>query len=159
MQGQRTWAWDMAQWTISWILLRNCGSEIDVGDSNLNLSYYIKRIFWRLHTLFGYYNLLVRIINLVSHTTYVVCVNFIHKWRDLQFKDDSEWHIFGEIFHGSFYLLSEFLPEIWWVEIAEEIFFVFCFQVWPEARTLAFRVISQYIRGLVARRENLRNFS
>ena len=26
----------------------------------------------------------VRIIVLVSHTTYVVCVNFIHKWRDLQ---------------------------------------------------------------------------
>ena len=25
---------------------------------------------------------------LVSYTTYVVCVNFIHKWRDLQFKVD-----------------------------------------------------------------------
>ena len=27
----------------------------------------------------------VRIIDLVSHTTYVVWVNFIYKWRDLQF--------------------------------------------------------------------------
>ena len=29
-----------------------------------------------------------------SHTTYVVCVNFIHEWRDLQ--------IFWEAFHGNF---------------------------------------------------------
>ena len=63
-------------------------------------------------------------IDLVSHTTYVVCVNFIHKWRDLQFKVDSEWQIFWETFHGNFYLLSEFLPKICWEEIAVEILFV-----------------------------------
>ena len=35
---------------------------------------------------------------------------------------------FWEIFHGnSFYLLLEFLPEICWEEIAEEIVFVFLF--------------------------------
>ena len=44
--------------------------------------------------IIGHYNLSVRIIDLVSHTTYVVCVNFIHKWRDLQFKVDSEQQIF-----------------------------------------------------------------
>ena len=44
----------------------------------------------------GHYTPSVRIINLVSHTTYVVCVNFIHKWRDLQFKVDSERQIFFE---------------------------------------------------------------
>ena len=32
----------------------------------------------------------VRIIDLVSHTTYVVCV----KWRDLQFKVNSDRQIF-----------------------------------------------------------------
>ena len=37
-----------------------------------------------------HYNPSVRIIDLVSHNTYVVCVNFIHKWRDLQFKVDFE---------------------------------------------------------------------
>ena len=38
------------------------------------------------HTyIIGHYNPSIRIIDLVSHTTYVVCVNFIHKWRDLQF--------------------------------------------------------------------------
>ena len=36
--------------------------------------------------IMGHYNSSVRIIDLVSHTNYVVCVNFIHKWRDLQFK-------------------------------------------------------------------------
>ena len=38
----------------------------------------------------------VRIIDLVSHTTYVVCVNFmlIHNWRNLLFKVDSERQIF-----------------------------------------------------------------
>ena len=61
----------------------------------------------------------VRIIDLVSHTTFVVCVNFIHKWRDLQFKVDSEQKIFCETFHGNFfYLLPEFLPEICREEIA-----------------------------------------
>ena len=36
--------------------------------------------------IIGHYNPSVRIIDLVSHTTYVVCFNFIHKCRDLQFK-------------------------------------------------------------------------
>ena len=43
------------------------------------------------HTyIIGNYNLSVRIIDLVPHTIYVGCVNFIHKWRDLQFKVVSE---------------------------------------------------------------------
>ena len=34
------------------------------------------------HTyIIGHYNSSVRIIDLVSPNTYVVCVNFIHKWR------------------------------------------------------------------------------
>ena len=44
--------------------------------------------------LIGHYNPSVRIIDIVSHTPYVVCVNFIHKWRDLQFKVDFERQIF-----------------------------------------------------------------
>ena len=40
-----------------------------------------------------------------SHTTSFVCVNFINKWLDLQFKVDSEQQIFWEIFHGSFYFI------------------------------------------------------
>ena len=84
-----------------------------------------------IHTYtIGHYNPSIRIIDLVSHTTYVVCINFIRKWRDLQFKLDSE------TFHGNFILLSEFLPEICLEEITEEISpknTVFCFDVWPGA--------------------------
>ena len=47
-----------------------------------------------LHTyIHGHYNPLVRIIDLVSYTTYVVCVNL--------FKVDSERHIFWETFHDN----------------------------------------------------------
>ena len=84
------------------------------------------------------------IIDLVSHTTCVVCVNFIHKRRDLQFKVDSKWQIFWETFQGNFYLLSKFLSEICWEEIAEETLSVFCFDVWPGTRTLASHLISQH---------------
>ena len=52
-------------------------------------------VYISIHTyIIGYYNPSVRIIDLVSHTTYVVCVNFIRGWRDLQFKADSERQIF-----------------------------------------------------------------
>ena len=33
--------------------------------------------------IIGHFNTSVRIIDLVSHITYVVCVNFVHKWRDI----------------------------------------------------------------------------
>ena len=47
--------------------------------------------------IIGHYNPSVRIIDLVFHTTYVVCVNFIHKWRDLQFKVDSKRQNFEKL--------------------------------------------------------------
>ena len=52
--------------------------------------------------IISHYSPSVRIIDLVSHTTNVVCVNFVHKWRNLQFKVDSERQIFWETFHGNF---------------------------------------------------------
>ena len=95
---------------------------------------------WRIMCLLSrniYYSPSVRIIDLVSHTTYVVCVNFINKWRDLQFKVDSERQIFWETFHGNFYLFSEFLR-------GNRRRNTFRFDVWPGARTLALRLISQH---------------
>ena len=57
-----------------------------------------------IHTyIIGYYSPSVRIIDLVSHTTYVVCVNFIQKWRDLQFKVDS---FFEKLFMAILFTLS-----------------------------------------------------
>ena len=40
--------------------------------------------------------------DLSSHTTHVVCVNFMREWRDLQFNVDSERKIFEKHFHGRF---------------------------------------------------------
>ena len=66
------------------------------------------RVFARnLHTyMIGHYNRSVRIIDLVSHTTYFVCVNFIYKWRNLQFKVGSEWQIFWRT-SWQFYFYSQ----------------------------------------------------
>ena len=94
--------------------------------------------------IIGLYNPSVRIIDLVSYITYVASINFKLKWRDLQYKVDFERQIFLKNFSWQFYLLSEFLPEICWEDIADEILFVFCFVVWPGTRSLALRLISQH---------------
>ena len=47
-----------------------------------------------IHNIIGHSNPSARVIDLVSHTTYVMYINFTHKWRDLQFKFDSERQIF-----------------------------------------------------------------
>ena len=86
-QNRITWAFELINFRI----------QVSQIFNNTEFSKY------ELHTnITGHYNPSVRIIDLVSRTTYVMCVNFIHKWRDLQFKVDSEWHIFWETFHGNF---------------------------------------------------------
>ena len=65
--------------------------------------------------------------NIASHTTYVVCVNCILGWRDLNLKVDSERHIFEKHFSWQF-LLSEFLPEIY---RRRNILFTFSYELWP----------------------------
>ena len=57
--------------------------------------------------------------DLVFYITYVVYVNFIHEWQDLQFKVDSELRL---TFSCQLYLLSDFLPEICGKEVAKKIF-------------------------------------
>ena len=95
----------------------------------------VKSIFHGFHTYITYiHNWSLRPFSQdywPSFSHHLTSVNFIHKWRDLQFKVDSESQIIWETFHSKFYLLSEFLPEICWEEIAEKILFVFCFDVWP----------------------------
>ena len=50
----------------------------------------------------GHYNTSVRIIDLVSHNTYV-CVNFIDKWRDLHFlKSTPDDRFFEKLFMAIF---------------------------------------------------------
>ena len=62
-----------------------------------------------IHTyIIGHYNPLDRFIDQDSHSIYFVCVNFIHKWRDLQFKVDSERQIFWETFNANFIYSQSF---------------------------------------------------
>ena len=62
-----------------------------------------------IHTyIIDHYNPSVSIIDLFYHATYVVCVNFIHKWLDLQLKVDSKRQIFRETFHGHFIYSQSF---------------------------------------------------
>ena len=44
--------------------------------------------------------------DLTSHITYVVCVHFIHEWRDLQFKFDYKRQIFEKLFMAFLFALS-----------------------------------------------------
>ena len=86
--------------------LRMSKSHINIvcfGTAKEYLSYLEMLCHYKsIHTnIIGHDNPTVRIIDLVSHTTYVVCVNFIHKWRDLQFKVDSKRQISWEAFHGN----------------------------------------------------------
>ena len=68
---------------------------------------------------------------LAFYSTYVVCVNFIRERRGLQFNVDFEQQIsFWETISWRFYLLPEFLPEICWEEITEEIFLFFHTSFW-----------------------------
>ena len=67
-----------------------------------------------------------------------MCSNFIHEWRDLQFKINSNGMIFRETLHDNFYLSAEFLKEFCGEEAAAEIFFhIFVliseleFEPWP----------------------------
>ena len=39
---------------------------------------------------------------LASHTTHVVCVNYIREWRDLQFYASPNGRFFEKLFHGKF---------------------------------------------------------
>ena len=46
-------------------------------------------------------------MDLVPHITYVVSVNFIHEWRNQQFKVDSERQIFKKLFMAILFALRE----------------------------------------------------
>ena len=67
----------------------------------------------------------VRVIALVSHTTYVTYS--LKSTPNDRFLRNFSWQ---------FYLLLEFLPEICWEEIAEEILFVWCLACDPTPRRL-----------------------
>ena len=64
-------------------------------------------ILWvSLYSTYSHYNPLVRIIDLFSYSTYVVCVNFIYKWRDLQSTPNDRF--FEKLFVAILFTLAVF---------------------------------------------------
>ena len=62
-----------------------------------------------LHTyILGHYNPSVRIIDLFSHTIYVVCVNFIHKCGTYNLKSIPNDRFFEELFIAILFTLRVF---------------------------------------------------
>ena len=83
---------------------------------------------------------------LASHTTHVVCVNFIHEWRNLQFNVDCERQICWETFSWQVYFFSQSLCQ----KSAQRkspnviLFFIFRFDALPGIRTRTLSLISQH---------------
>ena len=83
----------------------------------------------------------VRIIDIVSHITYVGCVNFIHNGGAYSLKSTP---------NDTFFLMAHlitlrvFASNLLRVNCRRKMFFVFYFDVWPGARTVALRLISQH---------------
>ena len=78
-----------------------------------------------------------------SHITYVVCVNFIYEWRNLQFKVDTEQQIIEKLFNRNFlYSQRNLLRESWARNIL--IFFFWC-QSWDLKAGLTSNKPTHYI--------------
>ena len=60
---------------------------------------------------------------LSSHTTYVVCINFVHERRHLQFTVDSERQIFEKLFMVILLLCQKF---------CQSFCYIFVFDVWSK---------------------------
>ena len=99
-------------WKILWVKLNYHEVVFQVGGTySLKSSTDDRYLKSYITYIIGYYNPSDRIIDLVSHTTYVAWVNFIHKWRDIQFKVDSERHflrVFEKLFMAILFILRVF---------------------------------------------------
>ena len=95
--------------------------------------------------MIGHYNPSVRIIDLVSHTIYVVCVNFLYISGGTYSLKSTPNDRFWETIHGHFFIYSQsFCQKSAERKSPKKYFFVFRFDVWPGTRTLAFRLINQH---------------
>ena len=66
-----------------------------------------------IHTyIIGHYNPSAGIIDLVLYTTYVVCVNFIHKWRDLRLRSTPNNRFFEKLFMAILLTLRVFFKNL-----------------------------------------------
>ena len=72
---------------------------------------------------------------LASHTTHVVCVNFICEWRDLQFNVDSERQILRNFFMAGLFTFRVFARNL---KSPKKYFSYFIFDDWTGIRTQVF---------------------
>ena len=86
-------------------------TQVMASMKQKNNSDYFSHTF-RFTYMISHYNLSVRIIDLAFHTICGVCVNFINKWRDLQFKVDSEGQIFEKLFMAVWITLRVFVRNL-----------------------------------------------
>ena len=97
--------------------------EVTVGGTTIESKKAIKylgvvvdvRLNFREHMkyIIGHYNPSVRIINPISHTTYIVCVTFLYISGDTYcLKSTPNKKFFEKLFMAILFLLPEFLPEI-----------------------------------------------
>ena len=68
--------------------------------------------------------------DLATHTTHIVCVNFIRKWWDLQFNVDSEQQIFEKLSHGRFIYSQSFCQKSAESKSPKKYFSYFIFDDW-----------------------------
>ena len=98
--------------TVYWLLITGPPNTFFYLENALKITteYFFKFLFLfesTIHTyIIGHYNSSAGIISLVSHTTYVVCVSFIYKWRDLQFKANNR--VFEKLLMAFFFTLRVF---------------------------------------------------
>ena len=64
-----------------------------------------------------------QVYDLDSNTTYLVCVNFFHTWRQLQFKVNCKLESFEKLFHGNFIFAPTVFTRNLLRRIREEIVF------------------------------------
>ena len=77
---------------------------------------------------------------LASHTTHIVCVNFIRDWRDLPFNVDFERQIFEKLFHGRFlFYYQSFCQKYAERKSPKKYFSYFVFDDWPGIRNQALK--------------------
>ena len=80
--------------------------------------------------IYIYYNPSVRIIDVVSHTTHVVYVNFKHEWRGIYSLMSTLNNRFLRSFSWQFVFTLRVFTEICWEEVAKEIFSYFRYDIW-----------------------------
>ena len=79
-----------------------------------------------------------------SHTTHVLCVNFLPKLRDLLFNVDSERQFFEKLFHVRFIYSQSFCQKAAERKSPKKLIFsLFRFGVWPGIRNRVLSLISQ----------------